>query len=79
MPHTIELDCAPGNPRPGDLLTGVLKDTDITLGETCSRVFGNWVWDVPEDQTEKYETVRDLVKERITKLYHRGLIRYGSW
>lgn len=43
--HTIELDCAPGMTRPGDLLPAALDGTGITaeqLGDPVSRFFGNW-------------------------------------
>jgi hypothetical protein len=79
--YTIELDCAPGGIRPNDLLPGVLKDTGITIDpdNTVSRFFGNWKWEVPNEQTQAYEAVRETVKDRIETLYHSGVIRYGSW
>jgi len=79
--HTIEIDCPPGPSRPGDLLPGVIEGTGLIIKpqETVSRVFGNWTWKIPEDQEEVYKKVRDTIKERITSLYNKGLIRYGSW
>ena len=52
---TIELDCPPGNPRPGDLIEGVLEGTGLAPGETVARVFGCWVWsfDMPEKEWEE--------------------------
>lgn len=78
---TIALDCAPGYPRPRDLLPGVLKDTGITLNEEKPQVMlmGHWEWVIPDAQTAAYEKARDTIKARITCLYHGGLIRYGSW
>lgn len=78
---TIELDCAPGSPRPNELLPSVLEGTGVTIDpdETVSRFFGNWKWQVPDDQVEAYLVARDRVKARVTELYRRGLIRYGSW
>lgn len=79
--YTIELDCAPGYIRPGDLLSGVLEGTGITLDpkKPQSMFFGNWEWRIPDEQIETYLKVRDTIKERITKLYNNGDIRYGSW
>lgn len=77
--HTIELDCPPGSPRPGDLIDGVLEGTGLKAGETVSRIFGNWTWEfnVPED--EWVNKIQPIIKPRIEALFHKGLIRYGSW
>jgi hypothetical protein len=79
--YTIELDCPPGNPRPGDLLPAVLQDTGVVIDpeKTVGRFFGNWTWQVPPDQSEQYEKQRKLIADRIKSLYERGFIRYGSW
>lgn len=68
--------------RPGNLLPGVIEG----LGLECLNpekpdliFFGNWEWIIPKDQRAHYMTVRETVKERITELYRRGAIRYGSW
>jgi hypothetical protein len=76
---SIELDCAPGAIRPGDLLSTVTKDTGLVLDKPDSMSFGNWEWVIPADQHELYEKVQPLVKNRIEALYHKGFIRYGSW
>lgn len=77
--QSIELDCPPGDPRPGDLIDGVLEGTGLTAGETTARVFGNWVWefDVPQDKWE--QEIQPIIQPRIEALYHAGRIRYGSW
>ncbi len=77
--QTIELDCAPGTPRPGDLISSVVKDTGLPKRETVSRFFGNWMWDYSDIPKEKWLKIQPTLKERIEKLYHNGLIRYGSW
>lgn len=77
--YTIELDCEPFFPRPGDLLPSVLEGTGLLLGEPVAKLFGNWTWVIPADQTALYEENRDLIKARITALYNAGQIRYGSW
>lgn len=77
--QTIELDCAPGNPRPGDLIDAVLQDTGLTAGEAVYRLFGNWVWafDVPRD--EWVNRIQPIIRPRIKALHDNGVIRYGSW
>jgi len=79
MPKTIELDCPPGHPRPGDLIADVIKGTGLPLKEAKSRVFGCWTWDFSEVPDEQWEKVRPTLKARIVALYNKGLIRYGSW
>lgn len=77
--ETIELDCAPGALRPGDLINGVLEGTGLVAGETISRWFGEWTWgfDVPRDEWES--RIQPIIKPRIEALYRSGAIRYGSW
>ena len=79
--YTIELDCAPMTPRPSTYLPGVLKSTGLKIDpeNTVLRFFGNWTWEIPEDQVAKYEKVRGTIEKRITVLYMDGKIRYGSW
>lgn len=78
MSKTIELDCAPGATRPGDLIGAVLKDTGLPVRDPISKVFGNWVWDY-SDMAETFTNAQPLLKERIENLYHSGAIRYGSF
>lgn len=47
--------------------------------EPRSRLFGNWTWDYSDVPDEVWIGVQPILKERITKLYYQGLIRYGSW
>lgn len=79
MTQTIELDCAPGSPRPGDLIGGVIKDTPLPLRDPISRVFGNWTWDYSDIPSETWEDTRKIIQLRIENLYNSGSIRYGSW
>jgi hypothetical protein len=78
-PQTIELDCAPGNPRPGDLIDGVIKDTGLPAREAVGKFFGNWTWDYSDISEETWTIIRPVLKERVTHLYQSGVIRYGSW
>lgn len=77
--QTIELDCAPGFPRPGDLIEGVLKNTGIEPVETCSRLMGNWIWDFNDVDQELWDKANPTIQKRVKALYHEGSIRYGSW
>ncbi len=77
--QTIELDCPPGDPRPGDLIEDIIKNTGLPLRESVSRSFGCWTWDYNDIDPEIWKKVNDTLKERIEKLYNNGVIRYGSW
>jgi len=77
--QTIELDCQPGYPRPGDLIEKVLEGTGLTVPETTSRMFGNWKWAFPDVPPERWKEIQAIVKPRIEALYRGGVIRYGSW
>jgi hypothetical protein len=79
MVQTIELDCAPGMTRPGDLIEGVLEGTGLPVKDPIAKFFGNWTWDFSEVPADQWEEIRKTTKPRIEALYHRGLIRYGSW
>jgi hypothetical protein len=78
-PQTIELDCAPGPIRPGDLIEGVIKGTGLPLRKDVSRFFGEWTWDYSDIPEEKWRKVQPILEERIAALYKAGYIRYGSW
>lgn len=77
--QTIEIDCPPGDPRPGDILAEVLKGTGLSPREPVSKVFGNWTWDYCDVPAEVWNAVRPLLKERIIAYHKAGVIRYGSW
>lgn len=79
MRQSIELDCPPGEPRPGDLIASVIEGTGLELREPISKVFGNWAWSYSDVPAELWATIKPILKERITALYNRGVIRYGSW
>lgn len=79
--YTIEIDCPPGHTRPSDLLPGVLNNTGITIDptDTQSRFFGCYTWIVPAEDVPAFLENREKIAERISALYHAGVIRYGSW
>jgi len=77
--QTIELDCAPGSLRPGDLIGCVIKDTELPERESVGRFFGNWTWDYSDVPQLTWKRAQKITKPRIEALYHSGRIRYGSW
>lgn len=79
MLKQIDIDCPPGDPRPGDLLPAVLKGTGIPEKEPILTFFGNWSWDYEEVSDEVWVAATPVIKERLTALYHKGWIRYASW
>jgi hypothetical protein len=81
---SIELDCPPGNLRPGDLIGSVLEGSGLSEKdfETGPPFFGHQTWVLKETagkdelfKAHKYETF----KPRIVALYNSGAIRYGTW
>lgn len=77
--QTIEIDCPPGAPRPGDLIEGVIEGTGLPVRESSGRFFGNWTWDYNDVDSEVWNKSKPILKERLTKLYNKGTIRYASW
>jgi hypothetical protein len=61
--QTIELDCAPGAIRPGDLISAVVEGTPLAAlpeaqpDASISRVFGNWTWSFPNTDAEVWEHI----------------------
>jgi hypothetical protein len=77
--QTIELDCAPGTLRPGDLIGDVIKDLGLPEREPQSMFFGNWTWNYSDVPADTWQRAKPELKARITALYEAGAIRYGSW
>lgn len=81
--RSIEIDCPPGSPRPGDLFPGVLEKTGLTEDDfvNTSRLMGEWIWALKKDneKAELFDKAKPMFKDVITKLYNSGKIRYGSW
>jgi hypothetical protein len=77
--ESIELDCPPGSPRPGDLIDGVIAGTGLPNKGPGSKFFGNWTWyyDIPRDEWES--RIQPIIEPRIKQLLENGSIRYGSW
>jgi hypothetical protein len=79
MTQTIELDCAPGTPRPDHYLPMLLVDTGLEVREPVCKLFGMWIWDYSDVPTEHWKRAQELLAERIGWLHDAGCIRYGSW
>lgn len=81
--NTIQMDCPPGEPRPWDLIDGVLLNTGLTSNDFTQSPswFGHVTWALKDDPVLhlKYAAHRETIKERVTSLYHQGFIRYGTW
>jgi hypothetical protein len=77
--QTIEIDCAPGFPRPDTYIAGVLEGTGLPVKEPSNKAFGCWTWDYSEVPCDTWDEVQLLTKPRIKKLYETGRIRFGSW
>ena len=81
MDKTIVLDCAPGYPRPGDLIEDVMADSGVKYDGRApiSKLFGSWQWDFSDVPDAEWLKAKPVFKARIEALYHAGTIRYGSW
>jgi hypothetical protein len=85
LEKTIELDCAPGYPRPGDLIPAVVAGTileSMTTPEFIDKhrpFFGNATYDYSAVTDDEWLEVKPTIQERVEALYSRGSIRYGSW
>jgi hypothetical protein len=80
--ETIELDCAPGTPRPDDLLPGILEGTGLTPDDfvITMKFFGWWRFELkPESDIKLFRQHKPVFEERIKALYKQGAIRAGSW
>jgi hypothetical protein len=77
--QTIELDCPPGHPRPGDLIGSIIEGTSLPLREAAGAFFGNWTWDYRDIDSEVWKKAKPILRERISKLHDNNIIRYGSW
>jgi hypothetical protein len=77
--QTIEIDCPPGSPRPGDLIEGVIKGTGLSLRDSSSSFMGCWMWDYNDINPDVWKEIQIILEERLTKLYDNGTCRYCSW
>jgi hypothetical protein len=78
-PQTIELDCPPGFPRPGELIGAVIEGTGLEPREPSAKFFGCWTWDYSDVPAAQWRRVQPTLAQRIRTLYRGGWIRFGSW
>jgi hypothetical protein len=77
--QTIQLDCPPGDPRPDDLIEGVIENLDLPKRDHLGCLFGWWVWDYSDIDPEHWKKIKPTLKRRIGALYKKGIIRAGGW
>ena len=76
--RTIEIDCPPGDPRPGDLIGKVIKGTSLPLRDDVGcRFFGWWTWDYSDIAPDVWKRARPMIRRRLVRLYEQGVIRYA--
>jgi len=78
--YFIALDCPPGDPRPTDLIQGVIRKTGLPAKEPDTKLFGAMTWDYAEITGIDilWPKIRPLLYKRIKKLYDDGKIRGGA-
>ena len=86
----IEIDCPPGNPRPGDLFKAIMESlskhsdqkikdfSQKNLNSEPTKNFGCWTWDL-EINPEIHSEVQSVFKNRLTEYHQNGIVRYASW
>lgn len=75
----IELDCAPDDPRPGELIEGVIAGLDITATGEPSTMLGCWTWHFDIDGEVWERDIIPVIQDRIRQLFFDEQIRYGAW
>ena len=76
----IELYCEPGAAStPDTYLAGVLEGTGIEPVKASNMLSGDWTFEFDHVPEATWKAAQPVLKERITKLYALGYIRYGSW
>ena len=74
----LNIDCAPGSPRPDGYAKVVFEYLGIEYTEPISKFFGNWIWHIPVDEV-KYDKELPWISDYLKRLYSRGSIRYAGW
>jgi hypothetical protein len=78
---TIEIDCAPGNPRPDSYIKGVMENSGVEFDgrEPIGKLFGQWTWDFSDISDDIWQKAQEVFAKRLTELYNFGAVRYASW
>lgn len=82
--YSIEIDCPPGFPRPGDLFPAVIANTGLKVEDfdNTGKLFGHWTWVLKEGDPTRdalYTRNRPLFEFRLVQMYEAGYARYVSW
>lgn len=79
-PHTVEIDCPPGLPRPGDLIGHVLEGTGLEPDSwSATPFFGHATWTFSKVTCEEWAKAQPTTSKRLKALYHAGTVRYATW
>lgn len=77
----LGIDCPPGDPRPGDLLPGVLEGSGLEPSdfEEPLRLYGAWTWQLRRspDKEALFISRKPLFHARLEALLAAGTIRGG--
>jgi hypothetical protein len=77
LTKTLEIDCAPGGIRPGEVLERVSEGTKLQPKEPNGMAFGNWIWHYDEMDDESWEEAKKIIFPRLKEAYEQGVIRYA--
>lgn len=79
--YSIEIDCAPGTPRPDTVLPLALANTEMKVEdfERTSTFFGNWTYVPLLEKEELYKKSQNTIKQNLNKAYDEKRCRYCSW
>jgi hypothetical protein len=79
--YSIEIDCAPGTPRPDTVLPLALSNTEMKVEdfEKTSTFFGNWTYVPLLEKEELYANSQNTIAENLKQAYAKGKCRYCSW
>jgi hypothetical protein len=77
--QVIRLDCAPGMPRPNELLPLALQKTGLPVVEASSKLFGDFSFDYSHIEAAVWCQALPKLEANIKLLFAKQMIRFGSW
>jgi len=79
--YSIEIDCAPGLPRPDTHFNNMCEicELDISWFKSPTKFFGNWEWKVNPEYNSQYIKKQKEIQTYLTDLYIYSNVRYASW
>lgn len=75
--NVLEIGCAPGGIRPGDVLKQVIEGTCLEDKKPASTFFDDWTWYYDEISPEDFKKSIKIIMPKLKELYNKGVIRYG--